>query len=219
MRRKLFGRRPADGRVGEEGSDVEFLRNPRWLVVGLTNPEGEYGGSRHNIGADVVRALASRHHVDLKPHKAGALVADTRLGGPMDGIPISLAIPFGYMNNSGGPVQQLVRFYKVDPARVIVLQDELDLDPGVIRLKRGGSGGHNGVRDVKARLGSEDFLRVRFGIGRPPGQMPGARYVLQRFHPKERADVIDVAVQHAADAVELLITQGLDVAQNRIHSL
>lgn len=190
----------------------------RWLVVGLTNPEGEYGGTRHNIGADVVRALAARQHVDLKPHKAGALVADTRLGSAIDGIPVSLAVPYGYMNNSGGPVQQLVRFYKVDPSRLIVVHDELDLDPGVLRLKRGGSGGHNGVRDVKNRLASEEFLRVRFGIGRPPGQMPGARYVLQRFHPAERADVIDVAVQEAADAVEQLIRDGLDQTQNRVHS-
>lgn len=191
----------------------------RWLIVGLTNPEAEYGGSRHNIGADVVRVLAARHHVDLKPHKAGALVADTYLGGAIHGVPLSLAVPYGYMNHSGGPVQQLVRFYKVDPLHLIVVQDELDLDPGVVRLKRGGTGGHNGVRDVKQRLASEDFLRVRFGIGRPPGQMPGARYVLQRFGAKERADVIDIAVQHAADAVELLITQGLEVAQNRIHTL
>ncbi len=190
----------------------------RWLVVGLTNPEGEYGGTRHNIGADVIRALAARQRVDLKPHKAGALVADTRLGSPVDGIPITVAVPYGYMNNSGGPVQQLVRFYKVDPSHLVVVHDELDLEPGVIRLKRGGSGGHNGVRDVKARLASEDFLRVRFGIGRPPGQMPGARYVLQRFHPGERADVIDVAVQEAADAVELLVREGLDQAQNRVHS-
>ncbi|HUG84139.1 MAG TPA: aminoacyl-tRNA hydrolase [Euzebya sp.] len=190
----------------------------RWLAVGLTNPQAEYGGSRHNIGADVIRALAQRQHVDLRPHKAQALVADTRVGDPVvGGTPLTLAIPFGYMNNSGGPVQQLVRFYKVPTERLIIVQDELDLEPGVIRLKRGGSGGHNGVKDVKNRLGSDDFLRVRFGIGRPPGQMPGARYVLQRFAPAERPD-IDVAVQQAADAILLLITDGLDVAQNRIHA-
>ena len=188
----------------------------RWLVVGLTNPEAEYGGTRHNIGADVVRVLAARHHVDLKPHKAQALVADTHLGSPVDGIPLSLAVPFGYMNNSGGPVQQLIRFYKVDPDHVIVVHDELDLEPGTIRLKRGGSGGHNGLRDIKQRTGSDAYLRVRVGIGRPPGQMPAARYVLQRFASGERPD-IDVAVQEAADAVELLITAGLDDAQNQVH--
>ncbi|CAN5378292.1 aminoacyl-tRNA hydrolase [soil metagenome] len=209
----LFGRRR--DRADQAGDpDVD-----RWLVIGLTNPEGEYGGSRHNIGADVVRALAARLHADLKPHKAQALVADTRLADPGDpvGIPLTLAVPFGYMNNSGGPVQQLVRFYKIPTDRLIVVQDELDLEPGTIRLKRGGSGGHNGVRDVKQRLGADDFLRVRFGIGRPPGQMPTARYVLQRFGSAERPE-IDVAVQHAADAVELLVAQGLETAQNRIHT-
>lgn len=189
----------------------------RWLVVGLTNPEGEYGGTRHNIGADVVRALAARKSVDLKPHKAQALVADTRIGDPIDGVPVSLAVPFGYMNNSGGPVQSLVRFYKTPTTQVVIVQDELDLEPGVIRLKRGGAGSHNGVRDVRSRLGAEDFLRVRFGIGRPPGQMPAARYVLQGFATGER-DVIDVGIEVAADAVELLLTQGLETAQNRIHT-
>lgn len=190
----------------------------RWLAVGLTNPEAEYGGTRHNIGADVVRALAARHSVDLTPHKAQALVADTRLGVGVDAIPLTLAVPFGYMNSSGGPVQQLLRFYKVPPERLIVVCDELDLDVGTVKVKRGGSGGHNGLRDIKNRIGSDDYLRVRFGIGRPPGQMPAARYVLQRFSAAERADVVDVAVQQAADAVELLITDGLEPTQNRIHA-
>jgi peptidyl-tRNA hydrolase, PTH1 family len=211
LRGGLFGRRRRAGR-DEEHPDVD-----RWLVVGLGNPEAQYGGTRHNIGADVVRALGARLGADLKPHKAQALVADTRLGGAVDGIPVSLAVPFGYMNNSGGPVQSLARFYKTPAERLIIVHDELDLDPGVIRLKRGGSGGHNGVRDVKNRIGSDDYLRVRFGIGRPPGQMPAAKYVLQRFAAGERDD-IDVALQQAGDAVELLITQGLDAAQNRVHS-
>ena len=188
----------------------------RWLAIGLTNPEAEYGGTRHNIGADVVRALADRQSVDLKPHKAQALVADTwdRPGG----IPISLAIPFGYMNNSGGPVQQLVRFYKVPTDRVIVIADELDLDPGVLKIKRGGTSGHNGFRDVKNKLDADDYIRIRFGIGRPPGRMPAAKYVLQRFGSAERADVIDVAVQRAADAVLQIVTDGVEATQNRVHT-
>ena len=190
----------------------------RWLVVGLTNPEAEYGGTRHNIGADVVRAMASRLRVDLKPHKAQALVAETRVGVGADSIPLTLAVPFGYMNNSGGPVQSLVRFYKVPTERLVVVQDELDLDPGVLRLKRGGSGGHNGIRDINQRLSAQDYVRLRFGIGRPPGRMPGAKYVLQRFGAKERADVIDVAVQEAVDAIEMLLTQGLEATQNRVHT-
>jgi PTH1 family peptidyl-tRNA hydrolase len=205
---RLFGRR------GRKEGEVE--RMDRWLAVGLTNPEAEYGGTRHNIGADVVRALAGRLGADLKPHKAQALVADTwdRPGG----TPLSLAIPFGYMNNSGGPVQQLVRFYKIPVDHLIVVQDELDLEPGVLRVKQGGTGGHNGVKDIKQKLAGEDYLRVRFGIGRPPGQMPAAKYVLQRFGARERSDVIDVAVQRAADAVLSLLNEGLAATQNRVHT-
>ncbi|MGI9015849.1 MAG: aminoacyl-tRNA hydrolase [Euzebya sp.] len=188
----------------------------RWLAVGLTNPEAEYGGSRHNIGADVVRALATRLGADLKPHKAQALVADSwdRPGG----TPLSLAVPFGYMNNSGGPVQQLVRFYKVATSQLIVIQDELDLEPGVLRVKRGGTGGHNGMKDIKQKLGADDYLRIRFGIGRPPGQMPAARYVLQRFAAAQRRDIIDVAVQQAADTVLMLLDVGLEATQNHVHT-
>ncbi|MEE8601758.1 aminoacyl-tRNA hydrolase [Euzebya tangerina] len=188
----------------------------RWLAVGLTNPEGEYGGTRHNIGADVIRALAARQSTDLKPHKAQALVADTwdRPGG----TPLTLAVPFGYMNNSGGPVQQLVRFYKMPTERVIVVADELDLEPGVLKLKRGGTSGHNGFRDVKNKLGADDYIRLRFGIGRPPGQMPGAKYVLGRFSTSERAEVIDVAVEEAADTILRIVGDGFDAAQNRLHT-
>lgn len=190
----------------------------RWLAVGLTNPEAEYGGTRHNIGADVIRAAAARHHVDLKPHKAQALVADTFVQAGSDRIPVTLAVPFGYMNNSGGPVQQLVRFYKVPTERLIVVQDELDLEPGVLRLKRGGSGGHNGIRDINQRLGAKDYIRLRFGIGRPPGRMPGAKYVLQKFPTKERTDVVDIAVEHAVDALVQVISEGLEATQNRVHT-
>ncbi len=190
----------------------------RWLAVGLTNPEAEYGGTRHNIGADVIRRLAARQHVELRPHKAQALVADTMVGTGVDAVPLTLAVPYGYMNNSGGPVQQLLRFYKVPSERLIVVCDELDLEPGVLRVKRGGSGGHNGLRDIKARTGAEDYLRIRFGIGRPPGRMPAAAYVLQRFGAGERTDVIDIAVEHAADAVLTLMREDLQSAQNRIHA-
>lgn len=210
--RKVLTRssRSADSSVIAE-TDVD-----RWLAVGLTNPEAEYGGTRHNIGADVIRRLAERLGTDLKPHKAQALVADTwdRPGG----TPLSLAVPFGYMNNSGGPVQQLVRFYKVTTDRVIVVADELDLEPGVLRLKRGGSGGHNGLKDVKNKLGADDYIRIRFGIGRPPGQMPTVKYVLQRFGASERADVIDIAVEQAADAILQILEKGLDPTQQHVHT-
>lgn len=188
----------------------------RWLAVGLTNPEADYGGTRHNIGADVVRALAGRLGVDLKPHKTQALAADTwdRPGG----TPLTLAVPFGYMNRSGGPVGQLLRFYKVPPARLVVVHDELDLDPGALRVKRGGAGGHNGVKDIRDKLGSDDYVRIRFGIGRPPGQMSAAKYVLQRFAARERAEVIAPAVTQAADAVLMVIAEGVEATQNRVHT-
>ena len=191
----------------------------RWLVVGLGNPQGEYGGTRHNIGADTVRLLAARLGASFKPHKAQVLAADTFVPDPPrpGGTPLTLAVPFGYMNNSGGPVQQALAFYKVPLERLVVVHDELDLDVAVVRLKKGGGpGGHNGIKDVIARCG-KDFNRVRIGIGRPPGRQDPADYVLKRFSPKDR-EVIDVAVERAADAVLDLVTLGLEAAQNRHHA-
>ena len=187
----------------------------RWLIVGLGNPEGEYGGTRHNIGADTVRLLASRLGASFKPHKAQVLAADTWTH--PGGTPLTLAIPFGYMNNSGGPVQQAMTFYKVPLERLVVVHDELDLELGVVRLKKGGGpGGHNGVKDVISRCGRE-FHRVRIGVGRPPGRQDPADYVLKRFNAKDR-EVVDVAVEKAADAVLDLVSLGLEAAQNRHHS-
>lgn len=188
----------------------------RWLVVGLGNPQATYGGTRHNIGANTVRALAERLVVPLKPHKAQALVAETfdRPGG----TPLTLAVPYGYMNNSGGPVQQVAAFYSVPPERLVVVHDDLDLELGVVRLKRGGgTAGHNGLKDIANRLGTRDFLRVRLGIDRPPGRMDPADYVLSRFSAGERADVVDVMVQEAGDALLALVAEGLEAAQNRFH--
>ena len=183
--------------------------------MGLGNPEGEYGGTRHNIGADTVRLLAQRLGVSFKPHKAQVLAADTWTA--PGGTPLTLAIPFGYMNNSGGPVQQALAFYKVPLERLVVVHDELDLELATVRLKRGGGpGGHNGVRDVDNRCG-RDFNRVRIGIGRPPGRQDPADYVLKRFPAKDR-ELIDVAIQRAADATLDLVVMGLEAAQNRHHA-
>jgi peptidyl-tRNA hydrolase, PTH1 family len=126
----------------------------RWIIAGLGNPEAEYGGSRHNIGADVVRRLAERRGATLKPHKkAQAQVADTFASA--GGTPLSLVVPFGYMNRSGGPVQQAMRFYKVPHERLVVVHDDLDLDVGKLRLKQGGGdAGHNGLRDIRNRTGA-----------------------------------------------------------------
>jgi peptidyl-tRNA hydrolase, PTH1 family len=192
------------------------VTNERWLIVGLGNPEAEYAGTRHNLGADVVRLLAGQLGASFKAHKSSAQVADTfdRPGG----VPLSLAIPFGYVNTSGGPVQRLAAFYKVTGDRLVVVHDEIDLPLASLRLKRGGgTAGHNGVKDVQRALGSPDFYRVRIGVGRPPDRQDPADYVLRRFSAKER-EQIDVACREAADAILMLVDQGLEATQNRYHS-
>jgi peptidyl-tRNA hydrolase, PTH1 family len=187
----------------------------RWLVVGLGNPEGEYGGTRHNIGADVVRAFARREHAALSRNKrVRCEIAEATIGGRR----FVLAIPTSYMNTSGGPVQQAAAWYKVAPERIVVCHDDLDLEVGRLRLKQGGGhGGHNGLKDLDRALGSRDYHRVRIGVGRPPGRMPGRDHVLRRFPPAER-ETIDVVVEEAVDAIVLLASDGLEPAQNRYHA-
>jgi peptidyl-tRNA hydrolase, PTH1 family len=187
----------------------------RWLVVGLGNPEGEYGGTRHNVGADVVRAFARREHVDLTRNKrVRCEVGEVKLAGHR----LVLTVPSSYMNTSGGPVQQAAAWFKVPVERTIVCHDDLDLEVGQLRLKRGGGhAGHNGLKDLDRALGSRDYLRVRIGVGRPPGRMPARDHVLRRFPPAER-ETIDVVVEEAADAIATLVTDGLEPAQNRYHA-
>lgn len=188
----------------------------RLLVVGLGNPDGEYGGTRHNLGADAVRQVAERTGLRLTRSKVGGALAEGRLspGAP----PVSLFVPGGYMNNSGGPVQRALRFYKLPLEQLVVVHDDLDLAPWTVRLKRGGgAGGHNGLKDVIARCGGREFLRVRIGVGRPPGMQDPARYVLARIPSGQRDDAHD-AVERAADAVSDLVTLGLEAAQNTHHA-
>lgn len=191
------------------------MSDERWLVVGLGNPESEYGGTRHNVGADLVRLLASRHHRDLERNKKITCDAtEVRVGD----TPVALVVPQSYMNTSGGPAQQAARWYSVTPERVVVAYDEIDLEPGDLRVKFGGGvNAHRGAGDVDRALGTNESYRVRIGIGRPPGRMAVKDYVLRRFTPTER-EVIDVTLEHAADAVELLVTQGLEPVQNRYHA-
>ena len=195
--------------------DDDGLAVDRWLVVGLANPERDYGGTRHNIGGDTVRRLADRLGGRLTPHKTGVESADAwdRPGG----VPMTLAVPLSYMNESGGPVQRAMAFWKVPLERLVVVHDELDLPLAALKLKLGGgTAGHNGVRDIAARCGGPEFHRVRIGIGRPPGRQDPAAHVLKRFHPKEREQV-DVTVEEAADAILSLVADGLESAQNRHH--
>ncbi len=190
----------------------------RWLVVGLGNPGAEYAGTRHNVGADVIRLLARREHTDLSRNKrVRAEVAEVRSLGST-GTPVALVVPSTYMNLSGGPVQAAANWFKVPVDRIIVLHDELDVPVGGLKLKRGGGhAGHNGLKDVDRALGTRDYVRIRIGVGRPPGRMPGRDHVLRRPQPAER-EAIDVVLEEAADAVACVIDEGLDAAQNRYHS-
>jgi PTH1 family peptidyl-tRNA hydrolase len=185
------------------------------LVVGLGNPGENYARTRHNIGFMVADLLAGRLGSKFKAHKrSGAEVATGRLAGRS----VVLAKPRCYMNESGRQVGPLAKFYSVQPADIIVLHDELDLDFGRIRLKLGGGeGGHNGLRSVASALVTKDFQRVRIGIGRPPGRKDPATFVLEPFSVSERSEVPTICEQ-AADATELLIELGLEPAQNRVHA-
>jgi PTH1 family peptidyl-tRNA hydrolase len=185
------------------------------LVVGLGNPGPQYATTRHNIGFLVADVLADRIGSGFKVHKkSGADVVTGRLGDTS----VVLAKPRTYMNESGRQVGPLARFYSVAPADVIVLHDELDIDFGRIRLKYGGGvAGHNGLRSVSAALGTNDFKRVRIGIGRPPGRQSGASFVLENFNARERPE-LGTIVEQSADAAELLVGLGLEPAQNTVHA-
>ena len=188
-----------------------------WLVVGLGNPGPDYAGNRHNVGHMVLAELADRAHTSFKNHKSNSAVAEGRTGS--DEPRLILAKPNTYMNVSGGPVAALLRFYKVPVERLIVIHDELDIPFDTIKLKVGGGpGGHNGVRDVAAALGTPDFARVRVGIGRPPGRQPAADFVLRDFSAEERK-VLPNILGDAADAAEILASKGLTTAQLRFHTV
>lgn len=184
-----------------------------WLVVGLGNPGPAYADNRHNLGAMVADLLAARHGAGFKAHKGRADIATTTV----DGARVMLVKPRSYMNLSGGSTAAVRDFYQVPLDRVVVVHDELDLPFGAIRLKLGGGdSGHNGLRSVTRALGDPGYLRVRVGIGRPPGRMDPAAYVLRDFDATERSD-LDVDLERAADAVESLVRHGLAASQNAFH--
>lgn len=190
------------------------------LVVGLGNPGKEYVGTRHNVGEQVVALLAERHGSTLKGGRDNALVAEARFG-PIgaDEVPrVVLAFPLTYMNESGLAVRALARRYRIeDPACIVVVHDELDLEPATVRVKVGGGlAGHNGLRSIVSHLGTPEFVRVRIGVGKPPSKERGAGHVLSRLPARER-ELFGVAVQEAADAVELIIGDGPDAAMRRFN--
>lgn len=194
---------------GEDMSDA-------WLIVGLGNPGPEYEKTRHNIGQMVLDELAKEVGGSFKKHsKASAVVVEGRLG--FGGPKVILMKSLGYMNTSGGPVSAIAKFYGIDPEHIIVVHDELDIPFDTIKLKiGGGEGGHNGLRDITKALGTKDYYRVRTGIGRPPGRMDTADFVLKPFSSTEAKD-LPFLISNAADATMMLVKEGLLATQQRYH--
>jgi len=195
------------------------LSDDVWLVVGLGNPGPTYAGTRHNVGYLVVEELARRIGGSWRSHKTGrADVVEGRLGAAgTPGPRVVLVRARCYMNESGGPVKALATFYKVPPDHIIAIHDELDIDFGTLRSKLGGGdNGHNGLKSMRSSLGTGDFFRVRAGIGRPPGRQAPADFVLSGYSSTERKE-LPFQVDSAADAVESLITDGLELTQQRFN--
>ena len=192
------------------------MSNQTFLIVGLGNPGPDYSANRHNVGQMALSVLAARLKAQFKSHKANAQVAEARLG--FGGPKLVLAKSNGYMNTSGGPVSSLLKFYDIPVSNLIVLHDELDIDAASIRVKLGGGhAGHNGLRDIISACGSNEFARVRIGIGRPPGQMQTADFVLKDFSSAEKKE-LPLTLELAADAAEQIIEQGVLAAQQRFNT-
>jgi peptidyl-tRNA hydrolase, PTH1 family len=184
------------------------------LVVGLGNPGDEFSRTRHNVGAEVVELLARRHGGKLRGSKGRARGDEVRIGDKR----VALAIPLTYMNDSGEAVGALARRLGVEADRIVIVHDELDLEPAVLRVKVGGGlAGHNGLRSIKQHLHTDEFTRVRIGVGKPPSKERGADHVLSRVSKRER-EAMDVTIEEAADAVERIVTDGVDAAMNRYNT-
>lgn len=186
-----------------------------WLIVGLGNPGEQYARTRHNVGAMVIDELLARGSERLSGNgRLRADVCQTRIGGEA----AVLAVPRSFMNESGGPVKALCQYYGVEPERLLVVHDELDIDFASLRVKRGGGdGGHNGLRSIRSALGTGEYVRLRVGIGRPPGRQDPAGFVLRPFSSVERDELAHV-LDAAADAVESVLVRGVETTQNDIHT-
>jgi PTH1 family peptidyl-tRNA hydrolase len=185
----------------------------RWLIVGLGNAGPQFAGNRHNVGYMCCDELAAQLGAGFKRDRARAMAATGKLAG----ADVVLAKPMGFMNLSGGPVSALRAFYKIPNERIIVIHDELDLPFGTVRLKLGGGdNGHNGLRSVTSALGGRDYYRIRLGIGRPPGRMDPADFVLRDFTAAERKELPEI-LGRATDSAQILVEHGLAVAQNEVH--
>ncbi len=186
----------------------------RTLVVGLGNPGKKYARTRHNVGTDAIFVLAERHRASLKVGRDKAQVSELRLHDE----PIVLAVPTTYMNESGEAVGPLSRRFKIEPSRIIVIHDELDLAPGVVKIKVGGGlAGHNGLKSISQHLRTDDYIRVRIGVGKPTSKEQGADHVLSSIPAAERK-ILDVAVEVAADAVERILQAGVATAMQEFNA-
>ena len=207
--RALWRRREQGGNE----NDSEVATSDRWLIAGLGNPGPQYAGNRHNVGYMVCDEIAGELGVTFKRDRSRAFVANAS----MAGASVVLAKPLSFMNVSGGPVAALRNFHKISSERVVVIHDELDLPFGSVRLKLGGGdNGHNGLRSVTAALGSREYHRIRIGIGRPPGRMDPADFVLRDFSPAERKELPEL-LGRTADIVAVLLSRGVVAAQNEYH--
>lgn len=186
----------------------------RWIVVGLGNPGEKYSGTRHNMGAMVIEVLIGRTGASLKSHKSGCAIAETTLVDER----VVLARPTTYMNDSGRPVRELARWYKVQPDRLIIVHDELDIPFEEVRVKDGGgTAGHNGLGSIASHLGTRAFVRVRVGIGRPRGRRDAVGHVLDTFSSSERKE-LPFVIERAADAVQTIIADGVERAMNEFNT-
>ena len=189
-----------------------------WLVVGLGNPGDEYAATRHNVGHMVIDHLLKRNNLKLSSHKSRCDIAAFKFGVGIDAHSIILAKSKSYMNETGGPVKALASFYSVEPAKIIVLHDELDIGYAAIRAKlAGGDNGHNGLKSLTSSFGTAEYFRIRLGIGRPMGEQDPADFVLKQFSKEEKKS-LDEFIDRGADCVEFLIEKGLDLTQSKFNS-
>ena len=189
-----------------------------WLVAGLGNPGDQYAATRHNVGQMVIDQLVKRHSIKLASHKSRTHIAAYKLGVGIDAHQIILAKSHSYMNETGGPIKALANFYSVEPEKIIVLHDELDIGFAAIRTKLGGGdNGHNGLKSMTSAFDTPDYYRVRLGIGRPMGQQDPADFVLKAFSKVEHKDLAEF-IDRGADVVESLITKGLEATQSAFNS-
>jgi PTH1 family peptidyl-tRNA hydrolase len=206
----LFGRAK---RPERRGSEFDFL------IVGLGNPGTKYSRTRHNVGFEAIELLATRLNATLKTGRDRALFAEVNTTTNAQTKHLLLAMPTTFMNESGNAIGPLARRYAIsDPLKIIVVHDELDLEPGVVKIKSGGGlAGHNGLASITQHLKTQDFLRVRIGVGKPPSKEQGGDHVLSKIPARER-ELLDISVQVAADAVQLIVAEGLDAAMRNINA-